>query len=503
MTTQEMPFFTHKLRIIIIALLFITALGVRFFHISETSLNFHVLRQHHSAIIARGFYLERLTSVPKWRKEVAQINKNNMNMLEPRIMEWIAARGYQLVGREDLRIPQFLSSVLWLIGGLFLYLIAGKTLSPDASIFALAFYLFLPFAVTASMSFLPDILMILLMLAGIYLILIYYQQPSALKVLPAALITSLAIFVKPLCVFVLFSVFIGLEISRCGWRGVIKDQKFWLFVGVSLLLPFIYYFVYGVLIWGFVQRQAGLNQFSFIVQPFFWKAWFTMIWRTVGYLAIIGSLLSMLLLRTKLSQVMMASLWLGYLLFGLIFNFKVSSFDYYQLQLVPIIALSVAPISAFLIIQLSQVCRLKNCRVIILEILLLALLLGIYQIRLRILNPDFDIDEIRIAQEIGNLVDHSTKSVFLAAQSGKLLQYYGEVSGSNWPNSINLALTNMHIDTPASIEEQLQTHESEYFIITDLADYQHQPALQQFLTERYPLLIQQTDDYLIFDLREQ
>jgi 4-amino-4-deoxy-L-arabinose transferase-like glycosyltransferase len=422
-----------------------------------------------------------------------------MAMLEPRIMEWMVSRGYQLAGKEDLRIPQLLSSIFWLVGGYFLYLIAYKTLSSDASVFALAFYLFLPFGVTVSMSFLPDILMIMLMLISIYLMLVYYQEPSMLKVLLAAFTASLAIFIKPLCVFVLFSLFISLEISRTGWRGVIRDKKFWIFVVSSLFLPIIYYFVYGVLIWGFVQGQAGLNRFGFLGQTIFWKAWFTMIWRTVGYLAIIGSLLSMLLLRTKLSQVLMAGLWLGYLLFGLVFNFKASSFDYYQLQLIPIVALSVAPVIAFLIFQLSQSCNLKSCRIIILEILLLALLLGIYQTRLRILDPDFDTDKIRIAQEVGDLVDHSTNTIFLASQSGKLLQYYGEISGSNWSDSINLALSNSQRDTQ-DIDKWLQAHKSDYFIITDRNDYQYQPALRQYLTEKYPLLIQ-TDEYLIFDLR--
>lgn len=422
MLTQIPSFFTQKQRLWVVIFLFVAAFGLRLYHINELSLNFHVLRQHHSAIIARGYYFERLDSIPEWRKITAVKNKQNMAILEPRIIEWIASLGYQIFGRENLRIPQIMSSLFWVIGGIFLYLIAGKITFTDAALCATAFYLFLPFGVTASMSFLPDILMLMMLLVSIFVILCYYEQPSGCKLFLATLTAAVAIFIKPICIFLIFGSFISLAISQQGLRRSVRHQDFWIFVLISLSLAVLYYFFYGVFIVGFVKGQVQLNQLGLLGGSFFWKAWFTMIWRTVGYVAIIGSLFGLLVIHSGLPRALLFGLWIGYFIFGLVFNFKVSSFDYYQIQIIPIVALSLGPVGALIFNSLRQACTVRHCRIIIFEILLLAVILGMYQARLRILDPDFKVEEARIAKDIGEIVNHSTGTIFLTSQSGKLLQ---------------------------------------------------------------------------------
>lgn len=506
MLTGNTPFFTPKLRLYVVIFLFLVAFIIRFYHINQLSLNFHVLRQHHSAIIARGYYFETLTTIPEWRREIALINKQGMAMLEPRIIERLASLGYQLVGWEDLRIPQLLSSIFWLIGGLFLYLLACKITSQDAALVSVAFYLFLPFAVTASMSFQPDPLMIMMTLASIYIILLYYKQPSGVKLGLAATLSAFAMFVKPVCVFLIFGVFIALALYKYGLRDTFRNRNVWLFGVGSLLLPVTYYFVYGVLIVGFVQGQAQVNLLGFLFQSFFWKNWFTLIWRAVGYVAIIGSLFGMLLIRSGLPRTFLLGLWGGYFVYGLVFNFKISTHDYYQLPIIPIIALSLGPVGALMIHSVSQTCTLRYCRIIIIEILLLALLLGIYQVRLRILAPDLKLQEIQDAQEIGEIVNHSKNTIFLASQSGKLLLYYGEIAGYNWPHHVDYVVSGREEPSAASIKQQIRSlianNNAEYFIVTEFPEYESQPDLMNFLTENFPVVVH-NNDYLIFDLRSK
>jgi len=90
MPHPDLSFFTPKFRLFTIGFLFVAAFGIRAYHISEISLNFHVLRQHHSAIIVRGYYFESQDSIAAWRKEIARINQQDMAVLEPRIVEQLA-----------------------------------------------------------------------------------------------------------------------------------------------------------------------------------------------------------------------------------------------------------------------------------------------------------------------------------------------------------------------------------------------------------------------------
>jgi len=113
------------------------------------------------------------------------------------ILEFLVSIGYRILGAERLWLPRLLSSLFWLVGGGFLYLIGKRITDADAALFATAFYLFLPFAVVASRSFQPDPLMVTLLLASVFAILRYDEAPSRSRLAMAAVVSSLAFVVKP------------------------------------------------------------------------------------------------------------------------------------------------------------------------------------------------------------------------------------------------------------------------------------------------------------------
>ena len=80
----------------------------------------------------------------------------------------------------------------------------------------------------------------------------------------------------------------------------------------------------------------------------FWKGWLEQIEYMVGYIALVGALFGLLLFRPGLPRAMMAGLWGGYLVFGLVFARHVHTHDYYSLQLVPVVALSLGQYGIFL-----------------------------------------------------------------------------------------------------------------------------------------------------------
>jgi len=93
----------------------------------------------------QGIYFENCESVPEWRRQMAQTNKQMTHIKEPPIMEHLVARAYQFAGAEQLWIPRVFSVTFWLAGGLFLYLLAREMVSMQGALISTAFYLLVPF----------------------------------------------------------------------------------------------------------------------------------------------------------------------------------------------------------------------------------------------------------------------------------------------------------------------------------------------------------------------
>jgi hypothetical protein len=64
-----------------------------------------------------------------------------------------------------------------------------------------------------------------------------------------------------------------------------------------------------------------------------------------------------------------------------------------------------------------------------------------------------------LAQEIGQLVNHSTATVYLSPFYGRPLEYFGQLSGAYWPRPTSYGIYNPHLSdgrlTNVSIEERL------------------------------------------------
>src|SRR5215216_2272 len=124
------------LRLLALGCLFALALGLRLYSIDQPPLDFHPTRQYRSALIARGYYFEALNTAPAWKKDLANLNKQQQGILEPPIMEVVTSFAYRILGGEYLWVPRLLSTLFWLNGGIFLYLIAKKLVSAGAAMFS-------------------------------------------------------------------------------------------------------------------------------------------------------------------------------------------------------------------------------------------------------------------------------------------------------------------------------------------------------------------------------
>src|SRR5688572_22976646 len=163
---NQTSFFSSRvLRGIALVLVFGAALAIRLYDLTDLPLDFHPTRQLLSAIKARGLYYEtQPDGVPTWKLETAIRQAKLKADVEPVVFERLVAFTYRFTG-EQVWLARIYSSLFWLIGGIFLFMLVRELISFEGAIFSTAYYLFFPYAIIASRSFQPDPLMVMLILA--------------------------------------------------------------------------------------------------------------------------------------------------------------------------------------------------------------------------------------------------------------------------------------------------------------------------------------------------
>lgn len=162
LSDQHPSFFSRRWAIpVVLGILFVLALGIRLFDLTDPPNDFYMVRQYRSALMARGMYYEHLTTAPQWQREIAVAQWKGEGLIEPPIMEGLVALTYRIIG-EHLWLGRIYASLFWLTGGLAIWLLAKNMSMQEGGIIALAYVLFVLFGVTVSRAFLPDPLMVAL-----------------------------------------------------------------------------------------------------------------------------------------------------------------------------------------------------------------------------------------------------------------------------------------------------------------------------------------------------
>jgi len=516
------------------SLILLLALAVRLYHVTQPPMGFHPMRQYRSLIMAHTHYLQNDKSLPQWQQQLLTIHKQQNITKEPPLMEYLAALTYRMAHKEIIWLPRLFSITFWLIGGVFLYLLAKRLFTAGTAVICAAYYLFTPFGIFMSRSFQPESLMVMFFAASLLTIWQYYQKPTMIRLLTAATISSLAILIKFVAVFPVLSVFIVPTACLYFKKNKLNLSHVFLFLFIALI-PGAGYYCY--MTFGPGNMQGVLNSIflpHMIFSAFFWKGWLHVIGRIAGYIAVIGGLTGIFILKDRSAKRFIISLWLGYLIYGLVFSYTAATHDYYQVLLIPITALSLGPICTKFIEYIKQI--KPRLRMSILAIILLMLtgsaaigfnirhdqfrtlnpalknrmdvlcnFIGANPHHLKLINYDFK-DEITTAQEIGNTLNHSTKTIFFARGYGKPLMYHGQLSGVNWPQKEDLFADTLRNKPILTVKERLENirkkFQSEYFIVTDIDKFNEQKELKSFLGKNFPLLTNK-DNYLVYDLRKK
>lgn len=493
-------------RWLMLILIVTSSIAIRVYGIQKEPLLFHPVKQYRSAMTARALYYDSMgnSTVPGWKRDVTRANLRDIGILQPPVESWIAAQAYRVIGAEVLWVPRLLSGLSWMIGGIFLYFLARRLMLPDSALASLAFYLLLPFAVIASKSFQIDPLMVSATLASMYLIVRYDQSRSVTSLLFASLAASVAILLKPVSLFVLFAAFVGLRLSVVRPRQVLANWHALTFVVIGLAPAAIYYGLGIFVVEGVLQQQA-VKSFvpAYFAEFRFWDGWLKRVNIVMGLTYFIGGLLGALVYRGR-ARVFLVALWVGYLMMCLVFNYTISTHDYYHLLLVPIVAISLGSLADIVVFELQRSGEQWYWRAASRAVLAMAILLAAgtsIQAERKQQAPD---TQIRMAQEIGNMVAHSTATLYLAPEQGHSLLYYGEFSGRYWPYRYDLRDETLWLNRRIAVEERFKALEvalnPEFFVVADRDEFAAQADLQQFVVTHFPV-VAETDEYMIFSLK--
>lgn len=480
-----------------LGILFFLALAIRFQNISAPG---YVLeREYRSAIIARSYYFDATESIPEWRRHVAGTSKIRAGVLEPTITEYIVSFLYRIAHGDHLWIARLTTSVFWIIGGIFLYKLSEKLMSKLEAVFATAYYLLVPVGVLTSRSFQPDSLMIMFLIISLYAIVIYFHYPSMVKLLLAASLTSSALFVRPLVLFIIFSAFLSLSIyKRKSLRWMIDKQSM-IFFCVALT-PTALFYGYGILISKDLEWKVTTSFIPSLLLKFsYWNSWLQTATEAIGIAPMVAALIGLSLLQDKFTKVFIVGLGTGYFIFCLIFNYHIRFATYYHVQLIPIIAIPFGFTIGVLFNKLNEIKNNWQWWIPIIIATILIIYHDIYEVRSNIGTQN--VENAATAQEIGKIVNHSTNSVYIASYYGMPLEYYSEISGWYWPRRISDRDRALGINRSTNVQERLDTlgFSPEYFIVTDFREFNtYHDDLKEYLTKRCSLLAS-SDSYVIYN----
>jgi 4-amino-4-deoxy-L-arabinose transferase-like glycosyltransferase len=262
-----MPVAAHKKNIfyvLVVILILSVGLWIRVYDISDAPLDFHPTRQLHSALMARGMYYQ-LSSATGWQAQTAIQQWKLEGLIEPPVMEWLAALGYWASGAVDLRIPRLIAAFFWLLAAIPLLRVAEAENDWKAALVGAAFFLFYPYGIIASRSFQPETLLVLFLALFLLALLKWDKERTWKWAVWAGLFGGLAILIKTVAVFFVAGMWLGWLLSENNWKKAFKDTKIWV-TFILTVLPYALYLIYGLFI------NKGLSgQFSLRFFPDMWK----------------------------------------------------------------------------------------------------------------------------------------------------------------------------------------------------------------------------------------
>ena len=484
---------------LVIILIFATGFGIRLYDLMDPPLDFHLIRQLRSAIIARSVYYQMEPNIPADLVKQAS-DLASLEIYEPPIFENLVGMTYVLVGGEHVWIARIYLAIFWLIGGLALWGILKRYSGTAGILVSLCFYFFLPFSIVASRSFQPDPWMVMWILVSSYALVRWSEQRSWRWALAAGLAGMMTLLIKIVAACFMAPLAILLVLSTCDWKKWWSDVQVWVMAALMVVPSALYYFVFNTQRSGdFMSFWSG-SLYSMIFSTNFYADWIAMIQSLTNIFPFMLALLGLMLVKDRLRPALLG-LWIGYFIYGLIFPYQYLTHEYYHLPLIALIALTLGTVvDAFWEVLKKQAFVWRAGAVFI---LFFAAFYGLYVGRSVLYANNYE-NEPAAWQKIGEAIPADKTFVALTADYGMRLRYYGwRTMSAGWPTSSDERLFTLAGKGGIDDYESYFNHfiaGKDLFVILAFNELDNQPQLKELLSSRYAVFAE-GDGYLIYDLK--
>ncbi len=493
------------IELLVLAVVFLGGALLRFSDLTQPPLDVHAWRQLRSVAVARQIYYDLLPDADPQVQSQAHYLGVVFSTLEPQLFEGLVARTYLVLGGEYLWVARVYSILFWMVGGLALFGLARRMTSADGGLVALAFYLFLPFANTHSRTFLPEPMLVMFLLMGLYAAFRWVEGRQWKWAIAAAVSLGLSILVKVFAVYPIAMGMLFFLVSSWGWKAALKNRQLRAVVGIGALIPAVYYlFLIPGASAGYLETWS-LPFLRMLLNPLFYLSWLHKLGELFNLPFIILAVLSLMLLKGS-QRWLVVGLWLGYILEGLTVPSLITSHIYYNLYLVPIVALSLAAGAALLLSRLSQ--QGVGWRILTAAVLLVGMADAALFARKEIHDVDYS-QEPAFWKDLSAQLPNDGKYIGLLEDYNGRMNVFGWRFVAHYPYSFDFAMNELSgrpSDLSVLSEENWQTFLTntegyDYFLVTLLSEFDAQPYLKEILYGYYPVVMQ-GERFVLFDLRQ-
>ena len=335
--------------ILILVFILFGGFGARLYKINTPLADWHSWRQADTASVTKIYLQNGIDLLHPRYHDISRVQTSYFNPDGFRYVEFpffnlahvSLVSAFPFLGVEvSGRLISVLSAT---ITSIFLFLIARKYVGDFGGLLASFYYLFFPFNIYFTRVILPDPMAVMFAVSSIYFFYLFTERESKHLLLLSSVLFAISMLVKPHAIF--FSIpIVLLAVKKYGLIKSLKSK--WLFLAFDIVaIPFLLWRIWIYqpgLIRGIANYLWAFNGDEIRFKPSFWRWLFG---ERIGNLILgiwgIGPFFLGLLNFQKKTLLTFAFL-MGVFLYFAVFATANVKHDYYQIFVVPAIALTVA-----------------------------------------------------------------------------------------------------------------------------------------------------------------
>jgi hypothetical protein len=254
-------------------------------------------------------------------------------------------------------------------------------------------------------------------------------------------------------------------------------------------------------------------------QPAFYLQWLGQIDGVTGFSTFVLAVTGIFVARQR-GMRLLAGLWLGYFAYGMTFAYHITTHDYYQIPLIPIVALSLSPVAETLFEQANKLRAASDSgtsspgsqglnrygsliiRVTLALLITLVTAIQIWNVRVELIRDNWRPDAEFWAM-LGEKLGHNDPVLAIAQDYGYRLAYWGWEKVDSWYDSGDLALRALDGRQVNLLQRfQQQVVGKHFLVVTQSNRFDQQPEIKAYVYKTYPIF-DEGKGYIIFDLTKQ